>query len=249
MPEGTALHIEAEDPWVPWEMSSLGTSGFLGERFAVTRWLRSGSPWERLAGGRAVLVAPSMNPPLQVNDERVALRGISGDGPLELRTALETMRAIAATDAIGFLHFACHGLAEPAAPLGGRLALEGGELRPVDVGAADALAGACVFLNTCEAGIEARTLSGHGGWANAFLLRAGVGAFVAPSWSVGDRVASMFARGFYRHLTDGRTVGEAARIARTQVRDRVGAGNPDRLAYAVYASPTARLASADGGEL
>lgn len=243
VPAGTALHIEAEDPWVPWEMASLGAAGFLGERFAVTRWLRSGSSWECLAGGRAVFVAPPSNPPLQVNDERTALRMVSGDAAIEYRTVLETMKAIGSTNAIGFLHFACHGRAEPATPLGGRLVLDGGELRPVDVQASDALAGACVFINACEAGIHERMLSGHGGWADAFLLRAAAGAFVAPSWSVGDRVASIFARQFYQHLGTGQTVGEAARLARTQARDGVGPDDPDRLAYAVYALPTARLAT------
>ncbi len=246
-PEGTELHIEAEDPWVPWEMASLGSAGFLGERFAVTRWLRSGSPWERLPGGRAVLVAPPSNPPLSVSDERSALRTITGAAPIELRTALETMKAMGSASTIGFFHFACHGLAEPVAPLGGRLVLEGGELRTVDVQSAEALAGALVFLNACETGIETRALSGHGGWANAFLLRAGAGAFMAPSWSVGDRVAALFARRLYQHLGAGKTVGEAARLARAQVRDHVGPHNPDRLAYAVYASPTARLATAEEG--
>jgi hypothetical protein len=242
LPEGTALHIEAEDPWVPWEMIRLGSAGFLGERFAVTRWLRRYSLWERFPGGRAVLVAPG-DSGLQVEDERRALRDLVGHAPVELRTLLEVQRLLGAADRYGFLHFACHGLAEPAAPLDGRLVLQTHEhLRPLDVrapqgGSAAPLEGAAVVLNACEAGIPGRGLSGHGGWADAFL-RAGAGAFVAPSWSVGDRTAARFARAFYRRLEDGETFGEAARRARVDARR---AGDPDRLAYAVYAAPGARL--------
>jgi hypothetical protein len=248
-PEGTALHIESDDPWVPWEMIWLGEPGapldhnrFLGESLAVTRWLRRSSPWESLPGGRAILVAPS-DSGLQIHDERRALTDLTGHPPEELRSVLEVQRRLSGTAPYGFLHFACHGLAEPTAPLDGRLELEGGDLRPVDIPEIDVarpigmLSGACVFLNACEAGIPGRGLSGHGGWARAFF-QAGAGAFLAPSWSVADLSATLFARRFYGRIAGGGALGEATRQARLDARTL---GNPDRVGYAVYAAPGARV--------
>jgi len=94
------------------------------------------------------------------------------------------------------------------------------------------------FLNACEAGTPGRGLTGHGGWAEVFL-EAGAAVVVAPSWSIETGFAARFAAHFYKVLGEGRTAGAAARDTRLTMR---GEGDPDRLAYAVYASPWAQLA-------
>ena len=253
-PKGTALHIEAEDPWVPWEAAWLGPLGdggaFLGEKLAVTRWLRERTPWDELPGGRAVLVTPT-KAGLHTDDERRALRDLTGRPPEELAAFGEVHDRLAgapdprtgnARPRCGFLHFVCHGRAEPDKPLDGQLALDGGHLHPTHVTERDRtngapLAGACVLINACEAGIPGFALTGHGGFAAAFL-RAGAGAVIAPSWVVSTQGAARFAVRFYRGLSNGETVGAAGRAARLAARAQ---GDPSGLGYAVYASPLARL--------
>jgi CHAT domain-containing protein len=215
---------------------------FLGEHFAVTRWLRRGGLHPIVSNGPAVQVAPGLSL-LQVQDEQRALEQITGSRPQQLQTLDEVMRLLAGTGSLGFLHFSCHGLAERFDPLGGRLELDGGDLRLIDVQPAGSgqsespLASACVMLNACQAGVPGITLSGHGGWAERFL-QAGAAVFVAPSWSVLDSVATTFARHFYQALGDGIVAGEAGRRARLAVRPTE---SHDRLAYAVYAAPEACL--------
>ncbi|MCP4534869.1 MAG: CHAT domain-containing protein, partial [Delftia sp.] len=191
LPAATALHIASTDLWAPWELIWLG-GAFLGEHFAVTRWLREGGLRHTLAGGRAVLVAPASSQ-LGVSDERRALTELSGGAPQELCTVAEVQRLVGGDRQVGFLHFACHGRAEERDPLGGKLGLDGGLLQPVDVQITDygrgPLARACVFLNACQAEQPGTTLSGHAGWAKRFL-RAGATVFVAPSWSVHDVAAA-----------------------------------------------------------
>ncbi|HSN88522.1 MAG TPA: CHAT domain-containing protein, partial [Thermoanaerobaculia bacterium] len=68
----------------------------------------------------------------------------------------------------------------------------------------------------------------------------GAGAFIGPYWSVRDQAAGSFARAFYRELLTGEPIGEAARRARLEVREK-HPGNPTWLAYTVYADPLARV--------
>lgn len=57
-------------------------------------------------------------------------------------------------------------------------------------------------------------------------------------WTVTDGRALDFAKSLYDGLTDGQTVAEAVRNARTVARE---AGDPTWLAYSVYAHPNARV--------
>ena len=70
----------------------------------------------------------------------------------------------------------------------------------------------------------------------------GVGAVIAPLWSVEDALARDFARVFYDQLRSqpGGTVGQAVRQARRHVRD-AAPDNPTWLAYTLYAHPNARV--------
>lgn len=243
--EGLSLHIESADAWSPWEMLWLGDARrgfFLGERFAVTRWLDRGCHWPLIPNRTATLVAPQ-NAKLDTQHERQAMALLSGAPPRVLRTLDEVTAQFDRPEPFGLLHFACHGLKVHDDPLGGRIKLEQGVLQTVDVPMISparertSLTGACVFMNACKSGIADNSLSGHGGWAEVFI-EAGAAAFIAPSWAVRDRLAGTFASHFYRGLQADVTVGEAARRARLQAREF---GDPDRVAYAVYAAPNSRL--------
>lgn len=246
-PEGTALHIESDDAWVPWEAlwlrdaTLLSGGTFLGEHFAVTRWLRTGSARERVGGNAAVLLATAESG-LSLASERRVLAEITGQAPLELAELVAAQRCLHGQPPCRILHFACHGGSEAGKIFVESLQLEGGELHATDIvltapGVAGPLDGALVFLNACEAGIEQPGVWAHDGWISKFLL-SGVGAVVAPSWIISDRGASGFAESFYHGAATGVTLGEAARRARQAIGR---CGNVDRLSYAIYALPQSRL--------
>ncbi|MEM7160757.1 MAG: CHAT domain-containing protein [Myxococcota bacterium] len=259
LPEKLALHIEADDAWAPWEMIRLGGSDsgfFIGERFAVTRWLREGSRRDRLCVGPAVLVAPT-DGGLSVTEERKALRRLLGQAPLEMRSLAEVSNFLdgnlhAEYGRCHFLHFAAHGVLPTGDPHGGRILLQDQrallvtDVAPPGIGEdieKAPLLGSCVFINACQAGISGRaSLTGHAGWAGV-LSKAGVAATIVPSWSVYDSTASSFAVAFYDEIGGGVTLGEAARRARVWAREE---GNPDRLAFSVFALPELRLERESG---
>lgn len=246
-PEHMPLHIESNDAQIPWEGLWLGTGTqgqFLGERFAVTRWLRKGSVRDVVGGDLVVLVSPRSSG-LQIAIERSALHALAGVPPEELSQLHEVQRLLMGNSARGVLHFACHGDSQPNTTFGETLLMDGGPLSVVDVvaperGQRGPLDGALVFVNACRANRAERTLWGSQGWSGKFL-DAGAGAFIAPAWTVSDVGAGRFAEAFYRSAAAGHPLGEAARRARIHAARQ---GDPDRLGYALYASPNARLAGA-----
>jgi hypothetical protein len=189
-----------------------------------------------------VAARATTDPGLTLDPERRVLGEITGQPPLELRQLLAVQKCLLGDPACRIFHFAGHGGSEAAKSFPESLLLDGGELHATDIrpgtpGTAGPLEAALVFLNACEAGIEQPGLWAHGGWASTFL-REGVGALIAPSWTVSDRGASCFAETFYRHAATGVSLGEAARLSRCAIAKR----SPiDRIAYAVYAAPQSRL--------
>jgi CHAT domain len=92
-----------------------------------------------------------------------------------------------------------------------------------------------VFLNACETGRVGAVLTAWGGWPNVFL-RAGAGAFVGAAWAVRDKPAAAFSTAFYNALLDGKTLAEAAGIARAAAKKL---GDASWLAFKVYGHPRA----------
>lgn len=97
-----------------------------------------------------------------------------------------------------------------------------------------------VFLNVCSAGRQGRSLTGLGGWVQAWVERSRAGAFVAPLCTVEDRLAHRFAEVFYDALGAGQALGRAARTAREAVKAE-RPDDPTWLAYSVYGHPNARV--------
>ena len=69
-----------------------------------------------------------------------------------------------------------------------------------------------VFLNACQIGRGAMSLTDIGGWASQFV-RAGAGAFAGAFWYVYDKPAYDFAQAFYGRLLAGVPIGRAAQGA------------------------------------
>jgi CHAT domain-containing protein len=99
------------------------------------------------------------------------------------------------------------------------------------------LARPLVFLNACQIGRGAMSLTDIGGWA-AQILRAGAGAFIGAYWSIYDQAAKDFAQAFYSRLLSGMEIGTAAKEARQSIKPL---GDPTWLAYTVFADPLARV--------
>jgi len=98
-----------------------------------------------------------------------------------------------------------------------------------------------VFLNACRVGSGGMGLTGVGGWAKVLVADCGVGALLAPLWTINDDHAKAFAELFYQALQgDDITVAAATRTARKALRDRYP-NDPLWLAYSLYAHPNARV--------
>ncbi len=98
-----------------------------------------------------------------------------------------------------------------------------------------------VFLNACRVGSGGLGLTGVGGWAKVLVADCGVGALLAPLWTINDAHAREFAELFYGALAeDSTTIGAATRAARLELRRR-HPNDPLWLAYSLYAHPNARI--------
>jgi CHAT domain-containing protein len=97
--------------------------------------------------------------------------------------------------------------------------------------------GPLVFLNACESGRLAPSLTAWGGWPLTFWER-GAGAFVGTSWPVRENPAGAFAQGFYEKLLDGGTLAQAAGAARQRAK---ALGDSSWLAYKVYGQPSTTM--------
>lgn len=246
-PEGTPLHIQCDDLWIPWEFLVPGlTRGafYLGEHFALTRSVNAGPHALKLSRGTSVLIAsPSV---LDSEQERSALQAFAGQEPQSFTRSREAIERFLAGERISALHFVCHGLSPETDPLGGRLLLEDKSvLAAIDVPGLDQLGedaplkGSLVFINACLAGTPSDGLGGYGSFADAFL-NAGAAAVIVPSWSVADSYAVKIAQVFYERLSTGVRPAEALRQARVNAARE---GSSYSHAYALYAQPDLLLAA------
>jgi hypothetical protein len=238
---------------------------FLGQ-LGLVRWLHTvGWPPKQLKirEGRARYVIPQY--PMQklrlpeAEKESQFLRRMFSATPVEAN--LDAVHeVISKPGEFDLLHFACHGYAEQDNISNAGLMLQG-RLERVGTGAGaeeryipDTLSAIyagqysrlkaadnnrpLVVLNACQTGREGYSLTGIGGFAEAFL-KGGAGAFVGTLWSVGDSPARSFTETLYRELRGepGRkpsNLADAAIAAREKARE---AGDATWLAYAVYGHP------------
>jgi hypothetical protein len=247
-----SVQVQSEEPWVPWELCKMSgeengrviEGPFFCEAFSLTRWL-PGVPFKRNLSLRNVaLVVPRDSGLAYTQAEQDYMLSLASTNPLRVSqipaTFLDVRGALASGEYDG-LHFSGHGVFRDTDPNRSAIVLEKqGELMPEDLSGVVRNMGRTqpiVFLNACQLGRTAMSLTDVGGWAGAFL-RAGAGAFVGAYWSVYDKPACDFARAFYGRLLRGTPIGEAAREARADIRT---ADDPTWLAYTVFADPLAAL--------
>jgi hypothetical protein len=249
------LLINSDEPWIPWELikpyrwndadDSEQTGPFLVEQFTLSRWLARPLPPE-VSVKQAALVMPDLNL-LHVQEERDFFTALAQQHQLQLQGPLQLHdEVIASLRAGGFqlLHFATHGVFNADDAERSELHLGDQSLTPADLVGSDLrglrAARPLVFLNACESGKADLALVGAGGWAHKFFAEGRASAFVGTLWEVSDDLAADFSRLFYNGLVEGKTLGEALRAARLQIRDQEP-GNPTWLAYALYGDPNAKV--------
>jgi hypothetical protein len=257
------LQIVSDEPWIPWELSKpyddeagqpLIDHDFLCMQFDLARWVCPAptSAAAEIAVDALACIVPSDSGLAEAQGERDDLTALAVALGLTLHVpapadlpAVETL--LRGSAPIQLWHFACHGNVHPASPGKSPLFLESGRrLDPDDlVGPAQTRFKSdrpLVFLNACRVGSGGLSITGLGGWANVLVGSCGVGAVIAPLWSVHDQLAREFASVFYDQLRSqpGCTVGQAVRQARRHIRD-AAPHDPTWLAYTLYAHPNARI--------
>jgi len=244
------VQIQSEEPWVPWELCRLqGEEGgqivhgpYMCEAFEVTRWL-PGLPLQlEITLKNLGLVVPKRSGLRYVRRERDYLLSLANGerrvNPVPARY-LDVVKELDSGSYDGW-HFSGHGRARSPDPNRSAMVLEAGdELIPEDLSMASSVRNArpLVFLNACQIGQSAMSLTDIGGWAAQFL-RAGAVAFIGAYWSILDDTAYEFCQAFYGRLLSGVPIGRAVREARLAVKS---AQDLTWLAYTVYAHPLATV--------
>jgi CHAT domain-containing protein len=145
------------------------------------------------------------------------------------------------------LHVACHGKMSITDPDASVLLMEDtpADLTPLTVGRSEVCDGLgsqhpLVFLNACEVGAAAGSMSLVAGFPAAFLY-AGASALISPLWVVNDERAHRIAETFYREVFvhgGGRTLGDVLREVR---RSWKAEKHLTFLAYVLYGDPMATV--------
>ena len=247
--------IISDEPWIPWELikpylwndasNTEEKADFLVEQVELSRWLARPLP-PPLVVTAAALVAPDVNL-TSVQTETTFFTELSSQhhvtlqGPLDERDkVIDSLR----DGEFQILHFATHGSFDAANADQSELTLADGSLTPADLMGGDLrglrMRRPLVFLNACHSGQVALSLTGLGGWADKFFREARASAFVGTLWEVNDELAAAFAASFYSALADDKTLGEALREARQQIREKEKA-NPTWLAYSLYGDPNGKV--------
>lgn len=245
------IQIQSEEPWIPWELCKLQgiedgeivEGPFLCETFAITRWMPGIGQQPQLSLDQIALIVPEDSGLSFSKNEFAFVKSLADD-----QRAVEDVPAFYddVLDAFSAgiydgVHFSGHGVFRATDPNHSGMELEDGDrLVPEDLtGTVRNLGKAkpLVFLNACQLGRSAMSLTDVGGWAPRFL-NAGAGAFIGAYWSVYDESAFAFAQELYTRLLVGEPMGKAVRGARLAARD---GGDPSWLAYTVFAHPEAKV--------
>jgi|WetSurMetagenome_2_1015567.scaffolds.fasta_scaffold00050_39 hypothetical protein len=245
-----SVQIQSVEPDIPWELCRLQgkengriiDGPFFCEVFALTRCLDGIAPKPALSLKNLALVIPKDSGLPYAASERDYMLSLSNGGRKVERipaTYLSVQQALAKGEYDGW-HFTGHGGFRPEPNRSAMLLEKREEMTPEDLCGETGnlgLASPLVFLNACQIGRGAMSLTDIGGWAAQFL-HAGAGAFIGAYWSIYDQAANDFALAFYSGLLSGMEIGSAVKEARLAIKPL---GDPTWLAYTVFADPLARV--------
>ena len=243
-----SIMIISDEPWIPWEIikpsheteaGNIVEESFLCEDYQLARWIAGAPPPCRLEVIAGAVVAPRSSG-LQNAQREVAFLE-SRLRILSIPPRLESVRELLRYGGVQLIHFACHGSFDPDEHEQSVIYLENNEkLRSRDIAGSRRAFGRdrpFVFINVCQTARAEFSLVGIGSWANKFIAAQASG-FLGSSWEVDDKLAYEFTMAFYQALIDGKTIGEAVKEARQEIRHE---DDSTWLAYTVYADPLAKI--------
>jgi len=246
-----SVKIQSDEPWIPWELCKLCGSdengkivegAFFCEAFTMTRWMPEIACTHHFTFNKMALIVPSNSGLDMAASERDYLLSLNSD-ERQITSInpqfIEVYEALASGEYDAW-HFTGHGVFRAPDPNRSGIVLEYGNFTAEDLSGKIRNMGQThplIFLNACQAGRGALSLTGVGGFA-AQSLRAGAGAFIGAYWSIPDNLAYQFAKTFYDQLLAGKPIGKAVQKARLAIKKP---GDPTWLAYTVYAEPFADI--------
>lgn len=246
-----SVQVLSDEPWIPWELlkpqgpenGRVVEGPFFCEAYAMTRWFPGAPRRTQIHLKNMAIVVPSDSGLPEAEAEREYLLALA-NGQRKVQevpaTYLDVIEALSQGTYDGW-HFTGHGQFAASDPNRSPILLEGDQkLCAAEICGKVSNCGIphpLVFLNACQIGRQALSLTGTGGWARSFI-DAGAAGFVGSLWSVYDEAASQFAQAFYNQLLTGKPIGQAVRAARLAIRPL---NNPTWLAYTVFADPLAAV--------
>src|SRR6266566_7026552 len=232
---------------IPWEamypITKTGhQEGYLIEQITVVRKSYDSSPrsTEPFHFSEVCFVVPEEDDPPTAKQEVKALESLLSGKKLEVSNVSDLLGVLKEAK-FNLLHFACHNLLGGNDYPGPYILLGGRRFEPHFLGT---LTGKYkqsppfVFMNVCRSDGGSPGYTSIINWADSFL-RTGAGAFIGTLWEVRDETATLFAEHFYQALVSGASLGEAMKLARDAIRDKLD--DPTWLAYTLYGDPKATL--------
>jgi len=251
-----SLLLLSEEPYIPWELAVVqpplddARMPFLGMRAAIGRWVlaprRPKLPppnridFKDMAVVSGVYNKPGWNRLVAAEEEARLLQQDYQAKPVNADTEA-VHRAVQGDPRAEVLHFAVHGMYDPASTEQGLVLVDGQYLDPLVVKGGSLPAAPLVFLNACQVGSASEVLGDYAGMAEAFLY-AGAAGVVAPLWSINDSLAKDVALRFYREALGGAAPAEFLRAARAEFAP--GSKSAISLAYQFFGHPALRLCRA-----
>ena len=256
--EFSTIQFISDEPCIPWELMEVyhddipSDPELLAVRHSVGRWYRGDNP--RLLQFHTVD---------EVAVAATDYQGIAGvpqlPGALKERDFLVSRLAAKQFPMVGrefvrglqnrefdLLHLACHGKMILAEPTTSTLTMEDtpNDIHPTMIEHNSVRRnlrgrGPIVFLNACEGGAAASTISVIAGFPAAFL-NSGVSLLIAPLWAVDDTCAHEVAVSFYTELqrTPDAAIGEILQRIRARWKE---ANQLTYLAYVLYGDPNSTI--------
>ena len=250
-----AINLDDKLVQIPWELLFDGRR-FLCQRFSMGRLVRTKQ--SIIGAGRVRALARPLKM-LILADPKTDLKEAYLEGT-QIRDYLDReknlIHASLQTDNIlsdfikermrnfDLIHFAGHHDYDQQQPQRSGWRLTDGRFEAQDIlkmGGTGSLP-ALIFSNACQSarteewGISENVQNEIFGLANAFIL-AGVKHYIGTFWEVLDEPSRRFAIGFYKHMLNGLSIGDAVRQARLAVIDEYGEETIVWASYLLYGDP------------
>jgi CHAT domain len=252
--------ILSEEPYIPWELSVVEppldpeAPPFLSAQTEIGRWVlghrRPKLPPPESADVASIAVIsgvydrPGWARLVAAEEEAAELAQQYGAQPVNA-SAQEVLDCLAGSPPADLMHFAVHGVYDPAGIQDGVVLVDGHALDPMEVKGSSFTATPFVFLNACQVGSGNKILGDHAGLAAAFLWSGACGV-VAPLWSIKDTVAKGVAVRFYEQAFNGSPIGTILRNERAAFKAGEDALSATYLAYQFFGHPGMKITRSGG---